>query len=368
MTHMSIWCGVGTIPEPTHHVVMASGGVGSWATAKLVVNTKMQSGDRLTLLFADTLMEDPDLYRFLDESSANIGLGTLVKISEGRDPWQVFFDVRYLGNTRIDPCSYHLKRKLMRKWIEEHCDPASTVCYIGIDGGEEHRYLDAKRYWEPWAIEAPLIDADIVFKSVLFDMLAEEGVAAPALYSWGAPHNNCGGFCIKGGIDHFILLLNGDRDRYLFHEHREQQLRRFLGHDEACRASNPRPGEWNSPEQEQWLDDPGCACPVRDVSILRDRSAKTIARRLGLSMTDLTRDVDENGKKGWWTVTATGEPLPKILPLTLERLRQRVEGGEDTGSDGMDVGGCNCVNPDASVDAEIEQLVLLPIPTVRGAA
>ena len=137
---------------------------------------------------------------------------------------------------------------------------------------------------------------------------------------------------------------------------------------DAGRASNPRPLGWNSEKQESWLDDPGCACPVRDVSILRDRSVKTITRRLGLTTDDLTRDVDENGKKGWWTVTATGEPLPKILPLTLERLRQRVEGGEDSGSDGLDVGGCNCVNPDASVDAEIEGLVALPFPTVRGAA
>jgi len=347
---------------------MESGGIGSWATSKYVVNLKMRPGDRFIRLFADTLMEDPDLYRFLEESGRNIGVGEHVRISDGRDPWQVFFDVRYLGNTRIDPCSFHLKRKLMRAWLENNCDPATTVAYIGIDAGEEHRYHDAKRYWEPWTIEAPLIEAGIVFKSVLFGMLADEGIAPPALYAMGMPHNNCGGFCIKGGIDHFILLLNGDRDRYRFHEHRERQLRRYLGHTEPCRASNPRPLGWNSEKQESWLDDPGCACPVRDVSILRDRSVKTITRRLGLTTDDLTRDVDENGKKGWWTVTATGEPLPKILPLTLERLRQRVEGGEDSGSDGLDVGGCNCVNPDASVDAEIEGLVALPFPTVRGAA
>ncbi len=212
------------------------------------------------------------------------------------------------------------------------------------------------------------MDEGVLFKQVLFDRLAADGIAAPALYAMGMPHNNCGGFCIKGGIDHFILLLNGDRERYMFHEHREQQLRRYLGHTVECRADNPPPGQWNDPEREAWLDSPGCACPIRDVSILRDRSAKIIARRLGLTMDDLTRDVGEDGKKGWWTVTATGEALPKIKPLTLRTLRERKEGNEDTGSDGLDVGGCNCVNPDAGIDAEIERLVNLPIPTVRRAS
>lgn len=313
----------------TDHVVMFSGGVGSWATAKFVA-AEMPKGDRLRLLFADTLMEDPDLYRFLDEAAANVG-GELVKISDGRDVWQVFHDVRYLGNTRIDPCSYHLKRKLMREWLETNCAPESTVCYIGIDAGEEHRYTKAKRYWEPWRCEAPLIEHDILFKSVLMDMLAVEGIAPPALYAKGFPHNNCGGFCIKGGIDHFALLLAADPERYTYHERKEQELREYLD---------------------------------KDVSILRDRSAKIIAERLGFVMTDLTRDVDENGKNGWWTITASQEPLPKILPLTMRRLRERIERGGEIGSDGQDIGGCNCVNPDADVDAEIEGLVTMPVPVV----
>lgn len=346
----------------TTHVVMFSGGVGSWATAKVVVNHKMRPGDRLVLLFADTLMEDPDLYRFLDDATANIGVGELVKIADGRDPWEVFFDVRFLGNTRIDPCSFHLKRKLMREWLEANCDPSTTVAYIGIDAGEEHRYTDAKRYWEPWRCEAPLIDRGVLFKSVLVDMAAEEGLRPPALTLAGFPHNNCGAFCIKAGIDHFVMLLAWDRARYLYHERREQQLRRYLGHDEPCRAINPPPGQWGEPEREAWLDDPGCVCPIRDVSILRDRSVKSIAPRLGLTLVDLTRDVDENGKRGWWTVTATGEPLPRLLPLTLQLLRERVDAEADTGSDGLDIGGCNCVNPDASVDAEI---VALGMPTIR---
>ncbi|MFC0213886.1 hypothetical protein ACFFK0_15755 [Paenibacillus chartarius] len=53
------------------HVVMYSGGIGSWAVAKRVV--QQFGSDRLALLFADTRMEDEDLYRFLEESAQEIG-------------------------------------------------------------------------------------------------------------------------------------------------------------------------------------------------------------------------------------------------------------------------------------------------------
>ena len=64
------------------HVVMFSGGIGSWATAKLVAQ---DHGTRnLTLLFADTKMEDEDTYRFLGAGAANIG-AKLVVLADGRD-------------------------------------------------------------------------------------------------------------------------------------------------------------------------------------------------------------------------------------------------------------------------------------------
>ena len=49
------------------HVVMFSGGAGSWMTAKRVA--EKHGTDNLILLFADTLIEDEDLYRFLDEAA-----------------------------------------------------------------------------------------------------------------------------------------------------------------------------------------------------------------------------------------------------------------------------------------------------------
>jgi hypothetical protein len=87
---------------------MFSGGIGSWAAAKRVA--EQHGTDDLILLFSDTLIEDPDLYRFLKEAAANVG-GQFLRIADGRDPWQVFHDVRMMGCTRADVCSRVLKRE-----------------------------------------------------------------------------------------------------------------------------------------------------------------------------------------------------------------------------------------------------------------
>ena len=212
------------------HVVMFSGGVGSWAAAKRVA--EKHGTDNLILLFADTLIEDEDLYRFLDEAAANVG-GRLVKVAEGRDPWQVFFDVRFLGNSRVDPCSRILKREFLRRWLDEHCDPASTTVYLGIDWTEAHRFERAQRYWVPWRVEAPLCEPPYLLKDDMLAALRAEGIRPPRLYELGFSHNNCGGFCVKAGQAHFALLYRTMPERYLYHERREQELRDFLGKNVA---------------------------------------------------------------------------------------------------------------------------------------
>lgn len=209
---------------------MFSGGIASWATAKRVAATR--GTDDLTLLFADTRMEDDDLYRFLDEAHASVG-GELVRIEDGRTPWDVFFDVRFLGNTRADPCSRILKRELMRKWLDDNCDPADTTVYLGFDWNEAHRFDRARSHWEPWKVAAPLLEPPLYLREEWVGRLAAEGIKPPRLYALGFAHNNCGGFCIKAGHGQFALLLRQLPDRYAEHEKREQEIRDYLGKDIA---------------------------------------------------------------------------------------------------------------------------------------
>jgi hypothetical protein len=186
----------------------------------------------VTLLFADTLIEDSDLYRYLDEAAADIG-APLVRLAEGRDPWQVFFDGRFLGNSRIDPCSRVLKRELMRKWLEANHDPDETAVVLGFDWTEMHRAKRAAPHWQPWTVEAPLCDRPYVTKPELLDTLRDVGIEPPRLYGMGFEHNNCGGFCIKAGQAQFERLLRVLPDRYAYHERREQELREYLDKDIA---------------------------------------------------------------------------------------------------------------------------------------
>ena len=188
----------------------------------------------LTLLFTDTLIEDEDLYRFLEQGAANIGV-PVTKIADGRDPWQVFHDERFIGNSRIDPCSKLLKRKMAMSWLERHCDPAETKCYVGIDWTESHRYLSLlKRHRaKGWHYVAPLLDPPLMAKPHMLAALKAEGIEPPRLYAMGFAHNNCGGFCIKAGQGHFALLLKHLPERYAWHEAKEQEFRETLHKDRA---------------------------------------------------------------------------------------------------------------------------------------
>ena len=56
-----------------NHLVMFSGGAGSWAAAKRVA--ERHGTENLYLIFADTLIEDEDLYRFIDDALPGFKVG-----------------------------------------------------------------------------------------------------------------------------------------------------------------------------------------------------------------------------------------------------------------------------------------------------
>ena len=206
-------------------VVLYSGGIGSYSAAKRLVS----HGAEVTLLFTDTLIEDEELYEFLDASRKVLGV-PLVRIADGRTPWEVFKDVRMIGNTRIDPCSRILKRDLARKWMDSHFPDGGTLA-LGIDWSEQHRFVSARTRWLPHTAVAPMCDEPLMEKR---DMLAEaerDGLKIPRLYRMGFAHNNCGGFCVKAGQGHFAKLLQEMPERYAEHEAKEEEMRKFLDAD-----------------------------------------------------------------------------------------------------------------------------------------
>lgn len=266
------------------HVVMFSGGLGSWATAKRIAQE--HGTDDLWLVFADVkgngtsphAGEDEDTYRFIREASVNIG-GTLVTLNEGRDIWQVFHDNRFLGNSKLANCSKFLKQIPCREWLDANCDPAETIVYVGIDWTESHRLPAIIDGYLPFKAEAPLTEAPYLTKEdVVADCLAA-GLSIPRLYRAGFQHNNCGGFCVRAGEAQFELLLREHPERYAYHEAKEQELREYLD---------------------------------ADVAVMRDRRIPK----------------------------TTPAPI-KSTPMTLRRFRERIE-VQPAMFDSLDVGGCGC--------------------------
>lgn len=206
-------------------VVQYSGGIGSWAAAKMMA--KMHGTADLVLLFADVKDEHPDLYRFIHEGAADIGVPVTV-IADGRTPRQVMTDEKFIGNSRRDPCSKKLKRELLDRWFRENCDPDDTIRYIGIDWSEAHRLETFRKRVAPWNARAPLVDAGMSKVDAQL-MLEAAGIRLPRLYELGFPHNNCGGACIKAGQAQWALLLKHDPERYLSWEEWEHGMRETVG-------------------------------------------------------------------------------------------------------------------------------------------
>lgn len=209
------------------HVVMFSSGAGSAVAGRRVVD-RFGAAD-VTLLFADVNGEHEDNYRFLREAAAWIGVEPVILDNDGRTIWDVFKRVRFLGNTRIDPCSRVLKREPMRAWLEAHCDPADTTAYLGFDWTEERRHDRAQGYWTPWRMESPLLWPPTIDKGDALAELAAAGIEPPWLTRQGFPHANCGGGCVKAGIGQFKRLLQVAPDEYRHWEEQEAEVRDLLG-------------------------------------------------------------------------------------------------------------------------------------------
>lgn len=207
------------------HLVMYSGGLCSFFAAKRVVERHGKSG--VKLLFADTLIEDEDLYRFVDETVEYLDV-ELIRIADGRTPWEVCKDVKFIASSRIDPCSRVLKRDLLNKWRDDNCDPATTTVHFGIDWTETHRLDRLRKRDEKWNFQAYMTEEPFLSKQDMMDASEELGIKVPRLYKLGFAHNNCGGFCYKAGQAQFQRLLKTMPERYKFHEEQEKKLAQEL--------------------------------------------------------------------------------------------------------------------------------------------
>jgi hypothetical protein len=204
------------------HIVSYSGGIGSAITADLVI--KEYGKENVILLFADTFMEDEDLYRFNTDIQSLFGI-KITKIADGRTPWEVFRDESYIGNTRVDPCSRILKRTLLSRWVKNRFSSTEVVVHVGIDYSEKHRIERLAEVMKPYKYMAILVEKEIMLRpSDKIKWCKENNIDPPRLYTMGFPHNNCGGFCVKAGLGQFKMLYEKLPERYMEHENEMESL------------------------------------------------------------------------------------------------------------------------------------------------
>ena len=208
------------------HIVLFSGGLGSYFTAKRLLENGVNRDD-IILLYTDTKIEDADLYRFMKDAEKSLKI-TITEKSDGRDIWQVFKDRKYLGNSRVDPCSQDLKRKMSREFISEY-NPKNCIIYLGYDWTEIHRFEKAQKAWLPYILKSPLCEEPYISKPEMTALLELDGIELPRLYKMGFSHNNCGGGCVKAGIGHFTMLYENLPNVFKMWEDNEQEIRNHIG-------------------------------------------------------------------------------------------------------------------------------------------
>ncbi|OZI12105.1 hypothetical protein CEW92_08460 [Bacillaceae bacterium SAS-127] len=224
---------------------MFSGGAASAYVAYYIV--QKYGKDNCILFFTDTLWEDIDNYRFMEEVAEYIGVEITYR-TDGRTPEEVFFDQRFLGNSRMAKCSEELKVRQTLIFLEELRDEQNLepTLYFGIGPHEQHRAINLQNFYEhnpiePIATRFPMIETfkeDLDTKKIIRD---EWKISLPRMYGYGFSHANCAGRCVRGGLGHYALLYKVWPEQYLEQEAMEERFREKFQKDVAILKRKSQP-------------------------------------------------------------------------------------------------------------------------------
>lgn len=237
------------------HVVNFSGGDCSfWALRRVV---EKFGRENVIPLFADTLIEDNDLYAFNRKTEELLGV-KIQRVCYGLTPWQLFRKEHLIGNNQFPICSVRLKREMLDAWMVENfemfCGQQNflkdhATLYLGFDWTEEVRTNDLRREHPHWQIEAPMQWEPIWDKCRMRKEAEAIGLPEQKLYTLGFPHNNCGGGCVRAGISHWVHLHKQLPDVFAQWERDERECAEYLksiGVEPLSMLKDRRGGEVNN--------------------------------------------------------------------------------------------------------------------------
>lgn len=217
-------------------------GLGSFCATKRIIDEA--GAENVLCVFADTKYEDEDTYAWGRAAAKHLGC-EIVELSDGRTPWEVFRDVRFLGNSRVDPCARILKRELIDRWLTAMYPKDEVNLIFGIHWSESDRFervcrktgkllgIKPRMAEKGWVARAPLCEKPLIGYDVMEQMAIDAGLWKQKLYTLGFPHANCGGRCVKQGQGGWALLYRTMPERFIECRDNEQAMREYLGKDVA---------------------------------------------------------------------------------------------------------------------------------------
>ena len=210
------------------HIVSFSSGLSSAITAERV----QQKYGEVTIIFMDTLIEDDDNYRFLNDMNARwseLYGNKIIVLKEGRTPYQVGSDEHIIPNNKIAPCTFRLKIEIFTNYLKRIND--DITIYIGYDWTEVHRIEPTRKNYEEkgWNVDFPLLWKPIEYRPYTQVCREDWNIEPPRMYSLGYTHANCGGICVKQGQGDWLRTLINFPERYEYVEKWELSMRQKLG-------------------------------------------------------------------------------------------------------------------------------------------
>lgn len=202
------------------HIITFSGGITSAYVAKIVLEAVPDA----EIVFSDTRWEHPDLYRFMDDFESFIGK-KIIHLSDGRNPEDLFYDIRLLGNNRVPVCSRVLKAEQLQKYVS-----AGDIVYFGIEQNESHRAQRISAIYDTFGVTCvfPLL-SQTISKTEIMQTVESWGIEIPQMYKDGFTHNNCSGGCVRAGVRQWRHLLEKYPDVYAERERVETEFSDFIG-------------------------------------------------------------------------------------------------------------------------------------------
>lgn len=215
-------------PSNVYHIVSVSGGVPSALTAIKIIE-RYHGVSPIELVFADTLAEDEDNYRFLKDLEAHTGY-TITRLCDGRTPLDIMIEQNVIFTQKFAPCTRILKLEPIWKHVEKvQSDGYQVVMHIGYDLGDKAkgRLKSTTRNWQSkdCIVQYPLVDALIVDPMSEIKRL---GITPPRSYDYGFKHANCLGMggCVKFGQSDMIKTLENFPERYTKRDNAESAIRK----------------------------------------------------------------------------------------------------------------------------------------------